>query len=89
MKFTDDLIDLGAPEIFITGLGSAEIIGTNCIRFSMYSELRCGESIERQVRVHLIWPLDAWLENRVLYTQAMETLMQGQRGAIVARMGKH
>lgn len=77
MKFVEDLIDLGAPELFVTGLGAAEVIGGNCIRLTLYSELRAEDGTERHVKVHVVWPLDMWLKAQPLFAAARTQVMAG------------
>jgi hypothetical protein len=88
MKFAE-MIDMGATEIFVTGLGNAEIVAGSCIRFTMYSEINGDDGVERHTRVHLVWPIEAWIGHRALYVQVLALLMNGERSEIVKRMGKH
>jgi hypothetical protein len=70
MDFIEEISDLGAPEIAVTGVASIERISAGQVRETYYSKRKDGPIAV----VHIVWDLQAWLRHSLLNEQSKDII---------------
>lgn len=65
------LVDMGAPEVVVLGLGRVQIIGSDLLRFACYDQHASDDGqMIRVIKQWQTWPLHAWLRERANFWDA-------------------
>lgn len=70
MEFVSGVIDAGAPEFYVSGVASAEIIDNCLVRVTFYTE----NSGHKVVAARLILSIPAWQKSREVMTAVQEAI---------------
>src|SRR5258708_5551879 len=74
MDFVEGVVDLGAPEINVTGVASIERISNGQMRITYYVRRR-GEAV---AAVHHIWDRQEWLKAWRVWDSARQNITGGE-----------
>jgi hypothetical protein len=70
ISFVDGLVDFGATEIVVVGMGKVELIGHGLLRVTFHDEhVRADGEIERPIKAYVVWPIERFLENHLRFME--------------------
>lgn len=70
IDFVEGLVDFGATEFVVAGVGKVELVGWGMLRVTFYDEhARADGDIERPIKAYVIWPIECFLENHLRFME--------------------